>query len=428
MKDLETRIKNKEETVTVVGLGYVGLQVVKMLTKRDIKTYGVDVDEKKIELLNQGKSPMKEYQEIVDEINKYSKNLKLTTDLHEVINDTDIVIISVPTPINDNTKKPNLTYLTQVVDKIGEYLLTNPSKELMVIIESTVPPGTTRKMKEYLVKKCQKEMDNVMWLHCPERIDPGNKNYPIETIPRVVGGTTDKETKLGYDFYSSLLDAEVYPVDSAEIAEMAKVFENTFRDVNIALVNELAMKCDKNGIDFYSVVKAASTKPFGFMPFYPGPGVGGHCIPKDPYYLLSAFKEENKPKIIEMARKINESMPDYVTEKIKEIVKGNRIDKVLILGAAYKKNTSDTRNSPAIEIYKKLLNNVDTIIYDPYVEKFSNKPEFSKFGLWVLTTDHDEIIKEIKNMKDNILGDIIMYDTRNAVKDISNKFKKYVHI
>jgi UDP-N-acetyl-D-glucosamine dehydrogenase len=364
---LTEKIRNREARLGVIGLGYVGLPLLVEFCKAGFKAVGVDVDKKKVELLNRGESyiddvPTDSLREVLD-----AGNLSATTDF-SVLAQVDTVNICVPTPLR-KTRDPDISYIVNAVEQIQDYL----QEQQLIILESTTYPGTT---EEVILPMLQSENfrvgENFYLAFSPERVDPGNKEFNTRNIPKVVGGITPKCTELASLLYSSTLSTTV-PVRSARVAETVKLLENTFRSVNIGLVNEIALMCNKMNIDVWEVIRAAATKPFGFMPFYPGPGLGGHCIPIDPFYLswkakLSGFEA----RFIELAGQINGSMPEYVVQKITDSL--NRLQKsvsgarILVLGVSYKADIDDVRESPALDIIDILRRKgADVVWYDPLV-------------------------------------------------------------
>jgi len=422
--DMKKKILKKEATVGVIGLGYVGLPLAMEFAKNGYKVIGLDTDKEKINNLLNGNSYVTDVSnESIKEV--LSKKKFLPTYDFGKIQEVDVVIICVPTPLR-KTKDPDISYILSALNEIKR----NFHRDLLIILESTTYPGTT----EELIKKEIEDMgykvgEDFYLCFSPERVDPGNKKFKIKNTPKVIGGVTPKCLELGHLLYSSIIDY-VFPVSSPRVAEMAKLLENTFRAVNIALVNELSMMCDRMGIDIWEVVEAASTKPFGFMTFYPGPGIGGHCIPLDPQYLSWKAKSYNfYNRFIELASDINSNMPRYVLSKISEALNYHKNclngSKILILGMAYKKDVSDIRESPSLEIYSLLKEQKAEVEYnDPYVGQFYDESgslvkgvpldysSLSKYDCVVLCTDHSsyDYEKIFVNSK-------LIVDTRNAFKN-----------
>ncbi len=417
--DLKGKIANKSAVITVMGLGYVGLPLAVEFAKVGFTVHGYDVDKSKVESLIQGKSY------ILDVSNEDIQSVKarlLPTISPDCIKGSDVVIICVPTPLR-KTRDPDLTFIISAV----QTLLPRISTQTLIILESTTYPGTT---EEILAKELElRGLDvgkDVFVAFSPERVDPANPKYRTSDIPKVVGGITHTCTEMTSALYRHIVP-EVHPISSARAAEMVKLLENTFRSVNIGLVNEMAMICHKMDINIWEVIEAAKTKPFGFMAFYPGPGIGGHCIPCDPLYLTwKARMHGIEPRLVELASEINYYMPHYVVDRLNDILNYHGLafsrSKVLILGVAYKKNVSDTRESPAIEVINLLLEKrADVSYYDPFVPyihivngKMDSLPSLENikgFDCAVITTDHDSIDY------DKICSEIrIVFDTRGRLK------------
>src|SRR5580698_2724217 len=366
---LRERIASRTARVGVVGLGYVGLPLALEFAQAGFPVTGIDVQEEKVARLNWGDSyiqdiPSKLLAEMVDN-NRFSA----TSDF-SVIADLDTINIAVPTPLR-KTKDPDMSYVVAACQQVAEHL--TPGK--LVILESTTYPGTTDELVLPMLEQSGLKVGEDFFLcFSPERIDPGNPKYHTRNIPKVVGGITPACTEMGRLFYAQALD-KVVPVSSTSVAEMVKLLENTFRMINIGLVNELAMMCDRMGINIWEVIDAAATKPFGFMPFYPGPGLGGHCIPIDPFYLSWKTKQAGiEARFIELAGHINGQMPHFVVDKIQgalndhsKPLKGSHVH---ILGAAYKRNIDDVRESPALDIILLLERRGSRVTYsDPFVSR-----------------------------------------------------------
>jgi len=353
--------------IGVIGLGYVGLPLAMEFALGGCRVLGVDVDPGKPELLAQRKSYLKHFPDTKISAAMDTGNLMATTDF-SVLSEADAILIAVPTPLGQS-RQPDLSYVVNSCRETSRYL--KPGQ--LVILESTTYPGTTRdEMVPVLEESGLKAGVDFHVAFSPEREDPGNKNFNTRTIPKLVGGLTSDCTSASVFVYEFAID-NVVPVSSPEVAEMAKIMENTYRAVNIALVNELKVLAHRMGIDIWEVIDAAATKPFGFTPFYPGPGLGGHCIPIDPFYLTwKAHEFEMPTKFIELAGEINTSMPEYVVERIgdalnsaKKSVNGSRI---LLLGMAYKPNIDDYRETPALKVMTKLIQRGASVDYnDPYI-------------------------------------------------------------
>ena len=363
------KMKKRKETVCIIGLGYVGLPLAVQAALRGYKVYGLDNDRQKIKLINSGKSPIQE--EFLD-VNLPNVKIEATTDA-KVIKKADIVLVCVPTPVDENFF-PDLSPVKGAVSSI----IKNLKKGQLVVIESTINPGVCEEVVEPMFAKAGFKVNKDYYLaHCPERINPGDPKWNVTNIARVVGSFDRTGLSRAKKFYESIVDANIMAMKSIREAEAVKIVENSFRDINIAFVNELAKSFDKLGIDVVDVIKGASTKPFAFMPHWPGRGVGGHCIPVDPYYLierakLSGFDHE----FLKVARKINNSMPAYTIEmlqnslnKVKLSLKGTKVG---VLGVSYKENVADLRESPVIKIIKLLkAHEAEPVIFDPYIPEYS---------------------------------------------------------
>ena len=426
---LDKKILSKKSIIGVIGLGYVGLPLVKRFSDEGYKTFGFDIDKEKIEMLNKGVSYIKHIES--DKIKTMIKNRFCPTNDFKIISDLDVIIICVPTPL-DNKKEPDLSFIIDTIDAIKKHL----KKNQLLILESTSYPGTTEEkiipMINNIVFTDQYNSDdeqlnvgkNFFVGYSPERIDPGNDNFTIKTIPKIVSGYSLICSELINLLYSQIV-VQTIPVSSMKVAEMTKILENIFRAVNIGLVNELKMVADKLGIDIFEVINAASTKPFGFTPFYPGPGLGGHCVPIDPYYLHWKAKEEGiETRFIKLAGEINTKMPDYVIDKIETELKKVNINigesKILILGLAYKKNIGDTRESPSLRIIDKLLRMGSNVNYsDPFVPTIPKTRDYNlsldsvsldsstinKYDIVVLITNHDSFNYELIQKHSKIIID-----------------------
>jgi len=423
-----SKINQLSITVGVVGLGYVGLPLAVEKAKAGYKTIGFDIQQKRVDAVNNGENYIgdvvdSELSEIVD-----TGLLSATTD-YSRIKDVDFIAICVPTPL-DIHQQPDISYVKDSAIEIAKHLKTGS----IVVLESTTYPGTT----EDLVKPILEEGSGLkcgegFYLgYSPERVDPGNKRFKTKNTPKVVGGIGEDATKIISAMYASVLDGEVHTVSSPAVAEMEKILENTYRNVNIGLINELAMLCDKMGINIWEVIDAAKTKPYGFQAFYPGPGLGGHCIPLDPYYLSWKAREYGfHTSMIESSMMINDNMPQYCVDRAARIL--NRFGKalsqsrILIIGVAYKQNISDYRESPAIEVFD-LLKKAGTSVsyYDPFVSHFHHKGEryeslkeidnaiVSSFDLVMVTTAHTGV--DYKMIQESAK---VIFDTKNAMKKIS---------
>lgn len=366
MKSIVNKIKRRTAVIGVVGLGYVGLPLAVLQAKNGFHVIGVDESVEKVDRVNQGNNYIsdvnsEELRQVVE-----SGHFMATSHFTQ-LRDCDVVLICVPTPLTPN-KEPDITAIRKVTEQLGRQI----HPDMLVVLESTTYPGTTEEVIiPMLTKKNIRVGENLFVAFSPERVDPGNKNFKTHNTFKLVGGATPACLEVAQIFYEQSIE-KVFPVSSPRAAEMAKVFENVFRSVNIALVNELAVLCDRMGINAYEVIDAAATKNFGFMPFYPGPGVGGHCIPLDPYYLAWKSKEYDlHTRFIELAGEINESMPYYVVGKLQRILNQRKTclngAKVLVLGVTYKADIEDPRESPATKVMELLQKEGAALTYaDPY--------------------------------------------------------------
>ncbi|MFA6093928.1 MAG: nucleotide sugar dehydrogenase [Elusimicrobiota bacterium] len=366
-KDLEKRLGGEEARVGVVGLGYVGLPLAVAFAQSGWKVLGVDVDEKKVRGLKAGRSyildvPSADIREVLR-----AGRLRASAGFSG-LSSCDAVIICVPTPLR-KTKEPDVSYILEAAKGVAPQL----RKGMLVVLESTTYPGTTRELVQPLFEAGGLKAGSDFHLaFSPERVDPSNKRYGVRNTPKVVGGATPGCTKAAALLYGRVTE-KVVEVSSTEAAEMAKLLENTFRAVNIGLINEMALICHRLGLDIWEIIAAASTKPFGFMPFYPGPGLGGHCIPVDPQYLAWKMKALNfEPRFIDLAGVVNASMPEHSVQRMADLLnKDGRSLKgslVLVLGAAYKPEVNDVRESPSFDVIKLLLDRGARVRYhDPYV-------------------------------------------------------------
>ncbi len=421
---LQSKIKSKTAKVGVVGLGYVGLPLAVEFAKAGFSVIGIDVLDYKVEAINRGESYVQDIPTSVLRPLVESGLIRATSDFSAVA-ELDTINIAVPTPLR-KTKDPDMTYIDNACAEITRHF--GPGK--LVILESTTYPGTTEEVVlPMLARNGLKVGEDFFLCFSPERVDPGNEKFQTYNIPKVVGGITPACTEIGALFYSQAL-ATVVPVSSTNVAEMVKLLENTFRMINIGLVNEIAMMCDRIGINVWEVIDAAATKPFGFMPFYPGPGLGGHCIPIDPFYLSWKTKQAGiEARFIDLAGYINGSMPHFVVDKIQNALNDRRKpvrgSHVHILGVAYKRNIDDLRESPALDIIQLLrLRGAEVTYSDPYVERIrldhgdltsQGNPEMvSSADCVVIVTDHAafDYASVVNDAK-------VIVDTRNALK----KFK-----
>ena len=420
-KDLSKKIRGKDAVITVVGLGYVGLPIALEFCKKGFKVNGFDTNTRRIKKLKDKKSYIndissKEIREVL------TKGDFLATTNDKVLASSDVVIICVPTPLR-KIKDPDISFIIRASRTLSSRM--RPGQ--LIVVESTTYPGTTRDIILPELKKSGYELDKDFYLaFSPERIDPGNKKYGFSNIPKVVGGLTEKSTKLGEILYSRVVK-KVVGVSKAEVAEVTKLLENTFRIVNIGLINEFAILCDKLDIDVWEVIKAASTKPFGFMPFYPGPGIGGHCIPADPMYLSWKARTVGfRTEMIDLAAEINRAIPMHVVNRAGKVLKkqGKTLKgaRILIVGVTYKKDVNDLRESPALDIVAGLQKKKAKVAYhDPYIP-YIDLPDIKlksrkltaellkKQDLVLIATDHSDLDygKIVRNSK-------MIFDTRDIL-------------
>lgn len=415
------RIKARQTKVGVIGLGYVGLPLSMVLVEAGFAVIGFDVSPAKVKHLNAGKSDIDDIPNSVVKAAIKTRKFVATTDPKK-LRSIDIVSICVPTPLS-KTKDPDVSYILAAMD----WVKANLKPGALVVLESTTYPGTTEDLiLPLLEEKGQKVGRDFFLAFSPERVDPGNPNFTTVNTARVVGGITVDCTLVAKSFYEQAIP-DVHPVSSTQAAEMVKLLENTFRAVNIGLVNEVALMCDRLGVNVWEIIDAAATKPFGFMPFYPGPGLGGHCIPIDPHYLSWKLKSLNYyARFIELAGEVNSQMPQYVVERIGDLLNSKyakAINKanIFVLGIAYKKDIKDIRESPALDVIKLLSDRGARVRYnDPFVPKFNwddkevksspmTAAALGKADLVVILTNHTEYdYQEIVNQSR------MVFDTRNA--------------
>jgi UDP-N-acetyl-D-glucosamine dehydrogenase len=428
------KIQSRRARTGVVGLGYVGLPLAVELAKAGFHATGIDLDARKVQAVQDGRSYIPDVPSAdVDALRK-AGILDATTDF-AVVSELDTINICVPTPLR-KTKDPDMSYIVSAVESIAKYL--HPG--LLVCLESTTYPGTTDEVVRPLLEATGLKAGRDFFLaFSPERVDPGNPTFQTHNVPKVVGGLTSNCLELATALYGSAIST-IVPVSSTRVAEMVKLLENTFRAVNIGLVNELALMCDRMEIDVWEVVDAAKTKPFGFMAFYPGPGLGGHCIPIDPYYLSWKAKQSGfDPRFIELAGHINGGMPHYVVDKVAEALNTKRKaingSKILIAGVAYKRDIDDLRESPALDVMGLLHARGATITYaDPYVPEIEarewsgrmplkavnvSRGSFAAYDCIVVVTDHQAF-----DYTGMVAEADLIVDTRNAIKTSApNVFK-----
>lgn len=428
--ELISKIENRTASVGVVGMGYVGLPLAVEKAKVGFKVLGIDQNLERVEKVNRGENYISDVKD--EELKELvRKGLIEATDNFSRVPELDIIIIAVPTPLSRNLT-PDLQYVERVTREIASYL----RRGQLISLESTTYPGTTEElMLPILENSGLKVEDDFFLAHSPERVDPGNKRYTTKNINKVVGGVGPLSLKVALAFYSQTI-LHVVPVSSTKAAELTKVFENTFRAVNIALVNELALLCDRMGLNVWEVLDAAFTKPFGILPFYPGPGVGGHCIPLDPHYLEWKAKEYNfNTHFIALAGEINRRMPEFVVEKAIRLLNHNGIPikgaRILVLGVAYKKDIDDYRESPSIDIIRLLLKQEARVSYhDPLVPTFrENDLTMNSLALTETTlADHDLVLIATDHSSIDynwvVRYSRLVFDTRNATRLVKDNREK----
>ena len=428
--ELLNKIDKREITVGVVGLGYVGLPLAVEKAKAGFKTIGFDVQEEKVNLVNEGHNYIGD---VVDsDLKKLVEAgmLSATTDF-SFVKDVDFIAICVPTPL-DKHQQPDISYVKNSTIEIAKYM----TKGTMVVLESTTYPGTTEELIKPLLEKGSglKCGEDFYLGFSPERVDPGNKQFKTKNTPKVVGAIGKDATETISAMYRAVLEGDVYEVSSPAVAEMEKILENTYRNINIGLVNELAILCDKMGISLWEVIDAAKTKPYGFQAFYPGPGLGGHCIPLDPYYLSWKAREFGfHTSMIESSMMINDKMPEYCVERAMRILNAHKKAlngaKVLVLGVAYKQDIDDYRESPAIPVIDILKENGAAVeFFDPYISSFKENgivmegiPSIdgdiiAQYDLVMITCGHTNVDYDMiqKNAK-------AIFDTKNVMQGIVNR-------
>lgn len=428
-EELLRKIADKSAVVGIVGLGYVGLPLAVEMAEAGYKTIGFDVQAKKVDSVNAG------YNYIGDIVGDKLKNmvetgyLRATSDF-DFIRDVDAVAICVPTPL-DKYQQPDISYVKGSTESVAEHV--HPG--MLVVLESTTYPGTTEELLKPILEKSGLVCGKDFYLaFSPERVDPGNKQYKTKNTPKVVGGITKDCTEIAAALYRNVLEGGVYEVSSPAVAEMEKLLENTYRNINIGLANEMAIICNRMGINVWEVIEAAKTKPYGFQAFYPGPGLGGHCIPLDPFYLTWKAREfDYHTRLIETSGEINTGMPEYVVDRVMKVLNRNKTAmngaKVLVLGVAYKNDIDDYRESPALNVIDHLIEQgAVTTYYDPYIPEYKHKGKvhtgakeltdemLREADIVVICTahecfDYDRIQKLSKEI----------FDTRNAMKNVADR-------
>jgi UDP-N-acetyl-D-glucosamine dehydrogenase len=425
MTELLQKIQSKKIQVGIIGMGYVGLPLAIEVANSGIRVVGIDVAEPKVKLIHEGKSYIPDVASSAVSKHVQSGRLRAVSEFR-VIRDLDAIIICVPTPLS-KTKDPDLSMVVAAVEEIAR----NQRPGQLVVLESTTYPGTT---EELILPKLEeaglKVGEDFFLAFSPERVDPGNPVYNTRNTPKVIGGVTPQCLEVASKLYQNFIE-KIVPVSSSRSAEMVKLLENTFRSVNIGLVNEVALMCGRLGVDVWEVIEAAATKPFGFMPFQPGPGLGGHCIPIDPLYLSWKLKTLNyRARFIELASEINADMPHYVVNKVNDALndfsKSVKNSRVLIIGVSYKKDIDDLRESPALDVIQLLKNRGAKVMYhDPYV------PEIKLEGVSLISADLDQGLREADcaviitnhshlDYQKVVECSKVVLDTRNATKGIES--------
>ena len=429
MSGLKNKLLAREATLGVIGLGYVGLPLAVEKAKAGFRVIGFDVQKEKVDMVNAG------HNYIGDVVNEDLKALvdagmlSATTDFAEAAR-CDCVCICVPTPL-DAHQQPDISYVRSSTESLMPFV----HKDMLVVLESTTYPGTTEELVRPILERSGLKCGEDFYLaFSPERVDPGNLIYKTKNTPKVVGGCTPECTEVAAVMYEAVLEAPVYKVSSPAIAEMEKILENTYRNVNIGLINEMAILCDRMGINIWEVVDAAKSKPYGFQAFYPGPGLGGHCIPLDPYYLSWKAREYGfHTSMIEASMMVNDRMPEYCVDRAARILNGMKKavcgTKVLMLGVAYKQDIDDFRESPAISVIEELLKRGAEVEYfDPWVPKFRRgalsmqsiptltEEAVSRADLVMITTAHSNVDYELVSRSARMI-----FDTKNAMKAVARR-------
>lgn len=426
---LLSKIEDKTAVVGIIGLGYVGLPLAVEIAKAGYKTIGFDVQDQKVEQVNSGHNYIGDIVDsaLTEVVN--SGKLSATSDF-AFIRDVDCVAICVPTPL-DQYQQPDISYVKGSTESVAQHM----HKGMLIVLESTTYPGTTEELLKPILESSGLVCGEDFFLaFSPERVDPGNKEFKTKNTPKVVGGVGQDSTEVAAALYRNVLEGGVYEVASPAVAEMEKLLENTYRNINIGLANEMAIICNRMGINVWDVIDAAKTKPYGFQAFYPGPGLGGHCIPLDPFYLTWKAREFNyHTRLIETSGEINTAMPEYVVDRAMKILNRNKTAmngaRVLILGVAYKNDIDDYRESPALNVIEHLFEQgADAVFYDPYIAEYKHKgkvhtglkeltdEELKKADIVIICTAHACFDYEhIQSLSKEI------FDTRNALKNVKNR-------
>ncbi len=434
---LRERIVTRNATVGVIGLGYVGLPLAVEQARSGFRVLALDDNSVKVDKVNRGTNYVPDVND--DDLYKLTQSGQITASTdYTMLSAADVLLICVPTPLNQH-QEPDLSYVTSVTKQLAEIV----RKGQLIILESTTYPGTTRDVLCPILESSGLKVGiDIFLAFSPERVDPGNPSFRTRNIPKIVGGITPECTQLATLFYEQALE-HVVPVQSSEVAEMAKVFENTYRAVNIALVNELAMLCGRMGLDVWEIIDAAATKPFGIQTFHPGPGVGGHCIPLDPFYLAWKAREYDFPtRFIELAGEINRSMPRYVVQKLQTLLNNDHKSlngsRILLLGIAYKANSNDDRESPALQVYNLLEKHGAEVMYhDPFIPAVKPQTSFPRsvssvsysidmlktLDAVVITTEHESVDYQMA-----LEYASLVFDTRNATRGMKSSGARLVRL
>ena len=432
IQEVTEKVKKREARVAVIGLGYVGLPLAVEIATAGFETIGLDTSEEKVSSIQQGKNYIMDVDSQVLQALVQKKKISATSD-YSILQSCDYIVVCVPTPLSKG-KEPDISYVVSAFSKIKLYL----KRGQVIILESTTYPGTTEEVVLPMLQESGMKVGQDFYLaFSPERIDPGNKKFGLRNTPKVIGGVTPSCTEMSSMLYETFVE-KIFPVFSSRTAEMVKILENTFRAINIGLANEVAIMCNHLNINVWEVIEAAATKPFGFMPFYPGPGLGGHCIPVDPHYLVWKLKSvDYKPRFIQLADEINSSMPELVVNKIVDALNGRQKaingSKILVLGVSYKKDIDDYRESPSLDVIKILQKKRAVVHYhDPHVPilafdgiKLQSSPltdaSTAQYDCVVLLTDHSSF--DIKNI---VRHSQLFVDTRNAARNLASDYLEKV--
>lgn len=429
IRSLEKRLRSKEATLGVIGLGYVGLPLAVEKAKAGYKVIGFDIQPQKVDMVNKGVNYIgdvvdEDLAELVE-----SGMLKATSDFSRIA-ELDAVSICVPTPL-DRYQQPDISCVKSSTETVAKYM----HRDMLIVLESTTYPGTTEELLKPILESTGLICGRDFYLaFSPERVDPGNLIYNTKNTPKVVGGITPACTEMAAILYENILEAAVFRASSPAVAEMEKILENTYRNINIGLINELAILCDKMNINIWEVIDAAKTKPYGFQAFYPGPGLGGHCIPLDPYYLSWKAREYGfHTSMIESSMMINDRMPEYCVERAARILNGAKKplngSRILVLGVAYKQNIDDYRESPALRVIEHLEErDANIVFYDPYITEYRHngvvrqgEPALTKelvksADLVIVTTGHTNVDYEFVQQHAKLI-----FDTKNVMKKVKNR-------